>query len=175
MLKRSLRAFGPHILILILIVGAGAIVLADRYGGDAWSHAALAGMIAAIVVWGVYDFFRDDPDEPDPFGRSMLTALAHERAGRAARGRQLIWTSATVENCPPAMWEQLNSAIELGPECIAVEGELTWLAAERDWFGWPDPPRYVVVAFDAGGELVAAADFNKWPARWNRPAGLATD
>jgi hypothetical protein len=43
-----------------------------------------------------------------------------------------------------------------------------WIARERDWFGWPDPPRYVVFALQ-GETIWMARDFDRWPLSWSGP------
>ena len=46
-----------------------------------------------------------------------------------------------------------------------------WVVRDRMWFGWPDPPEFVAIAFD-GDEVWAAADFDNWPRKWTG-VGLA--
>jgi hypothetical protein len=36
---------------------------------------------------------------------------------------------------------------------------------ERDWYCWPDPPRYVFIA-EENGKIWAARDFDVWPKTW---------
>lgn len=50
-----------------------------------------------------------------------------------------------------------------------VDGR-TWIVRERDWHGWPDPPRYVFFALDPGGSIWCARDFHVWPQAWARPS-----
>lgn len=38
---------------------------------------------------------------------------------------------------------------------------------ERDFHGWPDPPRWVVFVLEADGRIWTAADYNQLPRRWN--------
>ncbi|ASY72583.1 hypothetical protein N181_22480 [Sinorhizobium fredii USDA 205] len=43
-----------------------------------------------------------------------------------------------------------------------------WIVKERFWFGWPDPPRYVLFVLES--ETVwMAKDFNRWPPQWRKP------
>jgi hypothetical protein len=43
-----------------------------------------------------------------------------------------------------------------------------WIVRERDWSGWPDPPRYVLFVLE--GETVwMARDFDRWPSLWPKP------
>ncbi|WOS64693.1 hypothetical protein [Sinorhizobium fredii] len=43
-----------------------------------------------------------------------------------------------------------------------------WIVKERFWFGWPDPPRYVMFVLES--ETVwMAKDFNRWPPQWRKP------
>jgi len=41
-----------------------------------------------------------------------------------------------------------------------------WILRERDWHGWPDPPRYVFFALDSDDVIWAARDFDGWPSAW---------
>lgn len=174
MTRRFWRANGPYL--LILLVGSAAIFAAERNGGERAAMIALGATIAAIIGWVIFDYFQNaQKDEPDPFGRTPREARAHEKMANAALKSQLVWTPATRENCPPGMAAQLEQGIGLFPEAIAVSEDMVWLAGERDWWGWPDPPRYFLVGFAQTGEMVAGTDFADWPKRWNRPAGLATD
>ncbi len=160
--------------LLILGIGAAGIIGAAASGVEGASEAALGATIVATVGWAAFDYFRGSPgDEPDAFERSLGEAREHERAAKAALKSRLIWTSATRENCPAAMSARLETAIGLFPEFIALADGRIWLAGERDWWGWPDPPRFFLVGFDEGGDLAAATDFGNWPKCWNRPAGLA--
>lgn len=171
-MHRFWRSNGPYL--GILVVGAFAMIGAWRLGGDGASAVALGLTIAAGLAWGAYDFFCIAPTkDSDPFGRTVWTSLRHEQKAKAARFLYLKWMSATVGNCPRSLWDRFNDALELPPEWIAIDGAVTWLAAERDYFGWPDPPRYVVVGFGAHGEVIAATDLYQWPPCWLSPGGDA--
>ena len=58
-----------------------------------------------------------------------------------------------------------------GDETIAIAGDdgRRWIVRERDWHGWPDPPRYVFFAIEPDGGIWSAADFHHWPQTWDRP------
>ncbi len=53
-----------------------------------------------------------------------------------------------------------------------AEGE-TWLMGERLWFGFPDPPRFMVVFLDAESRVIAATDLDRLPRGWTIPVVLS--
>ena len=55
---------------------------------------------------------------------------------------------------------------------IAESAGEVWLLYERDWFGFPDPPRYVVVALSADGAVIAADELNTLPRAWTFPPNV---
>jgi hypothetical protein len=69
------------------------------------------------------------------------------------------------------------SAIEADP-IVGRFGDLTigvaeidgrrWIVRERDWHGWPDPPRFAFFVLDQG-EVWAGTDFDRWPSGWTWP------
>lgn len=87
----------------------------------------------------------------------------------AARKRR----AARWRHPEPGELARFGAVVELfteGLDAIAtVHGE-TWLMGERLWFGFPDPPRYVVVFLDAEARVIAAADLNHLPRGWAMPA-----
>lgn len=47
----------------------------------------------------------------------------------------------------------------------------SWILMERVWHGWPDPPRWIFIAFDPQGREICAGDFDHIPANWTMPEG----
>ena len=54
-----------------------------------------------------------------------------------------------------------------GLHAVADADGRSWVVTERDWFGWPDPPRFAVFAFEPNGSVWMAFDFNTWPHCWS--------
>ncbi len=54
-------------------------------------------------------------------------------------------------------------------DAIATSEGETWLMGERLWFGFPDPPRYMVVFLDAESRVIAATDLDRLPQGWMIP------
>lgn len=50
----------------------------------------------------------------------------------------------------------------------AIVNGRRWLVRERDWYGWPDPSRYVFFVMDRN-DVWCAADFGHWPVSWQAP------
>ena len=65
--------------------------------------------------------------------------------------------------------ETLGDFLWLAPD---IEDEL-WLLIERVWNGFPDPPKYAFLAFDLGGALMIAKDFDHLPTGWTLPESQA--
>ncbi|CAE6858372.1 hypothetical protein R75465_07527 [Paraburkholderia aspalathi] len=50
-------------------------------------------------------------------------------------------------------------------QLVADVGKERWLVRDRDWWGWPDPHRYVFFVLK-DDRIVVAADFTAWPVSW---------
>ena len=50
-------------------------------------------------------------------------------------------------------------------------GDESWVLMERVWHGWPDPPRWIFIAFDPQGRTVCGCDFDHIPTTWTMPEG----
>jgi hypothetical protein len=101
----------------------------------------------------------------DGFGQSLADDVRFALRFRKCRRRDVVWRVPT--------WDE-GRAFDIDP-IIGRFGDITiavaevdgrrWLVRERDWHGWPDPPRYVFFALDGSG-IWAGADFDGWPKPW---------
>jgi hypothetical protein len=100
------------------------------------------------------------------FGQSLLEDLRFLTRFLRCRKMRVQWR-------PPSSAERLavethETVARFGDDTIAVayvEGR-QWIVRERDWFGWPDAPRYVLFIL-SDGLIWTARDFNAWPTNWH--------
>ena len=111
--------------------------------------------------------FTRAPDIPeDGFGQSLLDDV---------RFKVRFWQCRKT----PAPWREPGRELALQYESHPIVGRFgdttvatavvvgrTWIARERDWYGWPDPPHYAFFALRPDGTIWAAADFHQWPVGW---------
>ena len=107
-------------------------------------------------------------DPADGFGQSLLADLRFLWRFRRCRKTVIDWRKSTADEA--AAQEAHPIVARFGDVAVAVAevGGRQWIVRERDWHGWPDPPRYVFFALD-GGAVWAARDFDTWPGAWRRP------
>lgn len=126
-----------------------------------------------IMIGNLVRAWRKRPDaEAAGFGQSLLDDLRYWVRFLRHRRRAMVWREPSDEE---------RRVIEVHP-VIARFGDMTplvvdvagrrWIVRERDWWGWPDPPRYVVFAL-RDGRIDVAVDFTAWPSCWRPdPASL---
>jgi hypothetical protein len=109
--------------------------------------------------------FASGGPEQDGLGQTVLDDLRFVARFRRCSRMAVTWH---VPSEAEARSDDEHGTIgRFGDETIAVahvDGR-RWIVRERDWHGWPDPPRYVFFA-EEGKTIWAARDFNKWPRRW---------
>jgi hypothetical protein len=108
------------------------------------------------------------PVDPDGFGQSIADDNRFLLHFRQCRRATVVWRIPTNDEA---------RAIDADP-IIGRFGDLTigvadvdgrrWIVRERDWHGWPDPPRFVFFAME-GDKVWAGADFDRWPGSWWPP------
>jgi hypothetical protein len=99
------------------------------------------------------------------FGQSFWEDLRYVFRFWIRRGRAITWRVPS-----DAEQRKLDAHPIIGrfgnqTRFVADVGTERWLVRDRDWWGWPDPPRYAYFVLD-GDRLVVAADFNAWPVAW---------
>jgi hypothetical protein len=157
---------------LIIAAAVGVSLLLGALGFPSWLATVLAVVAAGFAVW----FLDDSPLNPnrdldkDPFNRNFFTVNLQMVRSWKLRGKDVQWREVRVADLPA---HAAHAFKELGvdPEVSVETDGLLWVAGERDWHGWPDPPRFVIVGFDAAGMIKAADDLDAWPQRWTAPAG----
>ena len=99
----------------------------------------------------------------DGMGQSLLEDLRYVWRFQACRKRAVSWRPPDAAE--RAQYETHPLFGRFGDHTIAVaeiEGR-RWVVRERDWHGWPDPPRYVFFAIEPDGRIWVGYDFNSWP------------
>jgi hypothetical protein len=153
------------VIVAITVLGMNAV---SSSGAPEWTkYLVLVG--GAVVTWFIATWeIGPSRGSKDVFGRDMLTATRHEFRARQETFRPLTWSRARLDDYAPAIRDAF-AKLQAQPEVVASSEGWTWLAAESDWYGWPDPPRFVVLGFDASNQLRAAMDFDTWPRAWSKP------
>lgn len=106
--------------------------------------------------------------DPDGLGQGWWIDLLWWWRFRQSRRSAISWFKPT-----PADEDRIESHPQIrrfGDVTIAIakfDGK-QWIARERDWFGWPDPPRYALFALQ-GETIWMARDFDRWPPSWSGP------
>ena len=115
------------------------------------------------------------PPSPDGMGQGLIEDIRWLARHRRARRRSVTWR--TPSDAAARWWRQHPRFGRFADDCVALAevDERRWAVMERDWHGWPDPPRFVWFAIGADEGVHAAADFAEWPAAWGpMPCRLAT-
>jgi len=111
------------------------------------------------------------PETDDGLGFSSAKELRLARRVWRLRRAAITWRAPTAAE--RAEYDMHAITGRFGDDTIAladIDGR-RWVVRDRLWFGWPDPPEFVAIAFD-GDEVWAAADFDNWPRKWTG-VGLA--
>ena len=109
------------------------------------------------------------PTKPLSLKPSLTHGFRHWREFHVRAKRVAAWRQANPEEhawlkTQPEL-EALGDFLFLAP---GIEDEL-WLLIERIWNGFPDPPEYAFLAYDLGGGLIIAKDFDYLPRAWTLP------
>jgi hypothetical protein len=163
-LRRAIYLALYALIVAVTVLGMNAV---SASGAPEWTKYLVlaAGGVAAWFVanWEIVPARRTK----DVFERNVLTATRHELRARQETFRALSW--ARANGGYPAAINAAFAKLEAKPEVVASSGGWTWLAAESDWHGWPDLPRFVVLGFDTSNQLQAAVDLDRWPRAWSKP------
>ena len=108
-----------------------------------------------------------DPGESgqDGFGQKLLDDIRFKLRFRKCSRHPVVWRKATGAEQQLVLSDSLLGRFADEITGLAeVEGRAC-IVMERDWHGFPDPPRYAFFAFD-DRRVWAAADFHAWPSAW---------
>lgn len=107
------------------------------------------------------------------FGQSILEDMRFLIRFRSCRSRTTLWRTPSDDERRaladhPIIGRFGDQTLLVADVEADLRAELRaelWIVRDRDWWGWPDPPRYVFFAL-AEERIRVAADFYKWPAGW---------
>ena len=105
----------------------------------------------------------------DGFGQGLFADLKFWWRFRRCRRWPVDWSAP--DDVQRRHWDNHPLCSRFGDATLAVaevDGRM-WLIRERDWHGWPDPPRFVFFALAPDGTIWCACDFGMWPEGWRRP------
>lgn len=106
------------------------------------------------------------PTGNDGFGQSHFEDLRFLWRFRGCRKRAALWRAP--DDAERRHYDAHALFGRFGNHTLAraeVDGR-RWIVRERDWHGWPDPPRFVFFAIEAGDRIWCGADFHHWPQAW---------
>lgn len=104
--------------------------------------------------------------EQDGFGQSLLDDVRFMIRFRSCRNRITCWRRPSDAECAEFDVHPIIGRFGDQTQFVATVGVEQWIVRDRDWWGWPDPSRYVFFAMQAG-RIRVAADFNTWPPLWS--------
>ena len=108
--------------------------------------------------------------EPDGFGESLWDDARYLMRFRSCRQMRVAWRKPTWAHAKEDDNHPLLGRFGDDSFAEAIVDSRRWLVRERDWYGWPDSPRYAFFAMK-GDDVWCAADFNHWPGLWQAPEG----
>ena len=101
----------------------------------------------------------------DGIGQNLCDDVRYALRFRKCSQQPAIWQKASQTEQELVMADALLGRFADEICGIAEVDGRGWIALERDWHGFPDPPRYAFFAFE-GSQIWAAADFHVWPSAW---------
>lgn len=116
--------------------------------------------------WEFLKFCVCGGEDTDGFGQSLFEDVRFLVRFRRCRSRLTVWDQPSSDEA--ALIDAHPIMSRFGDDTIAiaqVDGA-RWLVREHDFYGWPDPARYVFFASD-GDRITVAAGFNQWPKAWS--------
>lgn len=85
--------------------------------------------------------------------------------------RTVVWRIPTEVEQKSFEWHRTLKTYAEFLVAAADVGDESWILMERVWHGWPDPPRWIFIAFDPQGQHICGGDFDHIPANWTMPEG----
>ena len=108
------------------------------------------------------------PLQPDGFGQSWADDVRFLYRFWQCWNRPVGWRepSDAERQCFDAH-EIIGRFGDFTEKLAEVDGR-SWVVRSRAFWGWPDPPQWVLFVVEPDGTIWCAADFNQWPGRWKR-------
>lgn len=115
------------------------------------------GFLRAIVL---------GPEKTEGFGQSMADDIRFVLRFRRCRRVAAHWHAPSQEDARLIEADALLGRFGDVTIAVADVAGRRWIVRERDWHGWPDPPRYVFFAQNEDRSVWVARDFDQWPRAW---------
>jgi hypothetical protein len=115
----------------------------------------------------------------DGYGQSWVDDARSAKRFRSLSRSAIVWQSADdwpgdVNAAYPILLDRFGDGI-VGWYRAKVSQNFDsnrwedWFVIDRMWHGFPDPPEFAFMAFDASGKIISGHDFDDWPASWIKP------
>ena len=108
----------------------------------------------------------DSADDPDGFGQSLLDDVRFAHRFRKLRRETLALSDPDPTTARAIADDPLVGRFGDDTMAVGTVAGRSVSIRERDWFGWPDPRRYVLFVRDPDGSVWCAKDFDRWPDGW---------
>ncbi len=108
--------------------------------------------------------------ETDGFGQTLLDDLRFAVRFWRAAGMPVTWRRPTPAEAARIEADPVMSRFGDTTVAVATVNGQNWVIGERDWWGWPDPPRYVFFALRST-VIEIARDLHVIPRAWIMPPG----
>ncbi|CAN5266298.1 hypothetical protein BH10PSE12_BH10PSE12_08660 [soil metagenome] len=121
------------------------------------------------VIKPVLGFLRAillGPETTEGFGQSMADDIRFVLRFRRCRRITVNWHAPSEEEAKAIEADALLGRFGDVTIAVADVAGRRWTVRERDWHGWPDPPKYVFFAQNEDRSVWAARDFDQWPGAW---------
>ena len=130
-------------------------------------------MGAWAEVWRA--FWCIGPGEKVGFGQSWADDMRFLYRFRKCWTKGVVWRQPTDDERQRYDAHPIISDFGDFTEGVTEVDGRFWVARSRAFWGWPDPPQWVLFVVDADGGVWCAADFNQWPQGWKRPEPEKTE
>ena len=101
-----------------------------------------------------------------PSSGLMNDKRANERLRRTVEWR----TPTSTEQKAFEAHRTLKTYADFLVAAVETDDE-SWILMERVWHGFPDPPRWIFIAFGPDGRTICGGDFDHIPTNWTMPEG----
>ena len=113
--------------------------------------------------------------ESNPWRSGFLRSHSMKKGYRERASWPLAWRRAGLNDWPAVsvLGDDYDWARKMGMGFVAEFSNEVLFLIDRDWFGWPDPPRWGLASFDpANGKWNLWGNFSDLPSAWTVPAAL---
>ena len=121
-------------------------------------------MLGASWLWSAFTRAPNIPE--DGFGQSLLDDVCFKVRFWRCWKTPASWRKPSREQDTEYERHPILGRFGDATVAVTVVDQRKWVVRERDWHGWPDPPRYAFFALGPDDTIWAASDFHQWPVGW---------